>query len=250
MKIIVQTALLSLGALVVLGSPVAQQQAGEPSYDYSNTNQDYYNNDEAAFGQRDEQYPEDDVQVQEVPVDEQQQLDSIYQNEDQYQNEAQGEGQNEQEDALYYPSDAPECCSHVTIQGTNNQDVFYQYLMGDYFPYTGEDFDSYHSVDGQTYPVYMHVLTEDRSELDLEPRQSYLYFYKNSNPDIEETECPEGCWMIGMHDPTPGNYWYGKKYWYVNGFKDNCPEKMTQEDRKLIDQDAKEDTVAVECAAK
>lgn len=122
--------------------------------------------------------------------------------------------------------------------------------MGDYFPYTGEDFDSFHSVDGQTYPVYMHILTEDRSELDLEPRRSYLYYYKNSNPEVEETECPEGCWMIGMHDPTPGNYWYGKKYWYVNGYKDSCPEKMTQENRKLIDQDAKEDTVAVECAAK
>lgn len=104
MKLIVQTALLSLGALVVLGSPVAQQEAGEPNIynDYSNTNNDYYNNDEAAFGQRDEQYPQDDGQIQEISVDQQQQeeVDPQYQDEEPVDNQG-------QDDTQYYPSDAP-----------------------------------------------------------------------------------------------------------------------------------------------
>lgn len=32
-----------------------------------------------------------------------------------------------------------------------------------------------------------------------------------------------------MHDPNKGNYWFGRKYFYLTGDnKDSCPSKLTQ----------------------
>eukprot|EP00095_Tigriopus_kingsejongensis_P011735 maker-scaffold613_size124221-snap-gene-0.27 protein:Tk11735 transcript:maker-scaffold613_size124221-snap-gene-0.27-mRNA-1 annotation:"inad-like protein" len=145
-------------------------------------------------------------------------------------------------------ADAPQCCDHLLVNGTGSSDKFYQYLMGSYYPYSGSEFEAYHSVDGTYYPVYAHDLTEDRSELGLGPRKSYMFYYKNADPTFDEQECPEGCWVIGMHDPTPGNFWYGKKYWHMPNYVSQCPDNLTEENRLLIDEEGQEDSVIVSCA--
>lgn len=67
-------------------------------------------------------------------------------------------------------------------------------MMGVYQPYTNLSSITY---GGQNFPVYIHALTENRSEFGLEPRSAFLYFYKNEIPAFNETQCPDGCWMIG-----------------------------------------------------
>ena len=38
--------------------------------------------------------------------------------------------------------------------------------------------------------------------------------------------------LSGMHDPTKGNFWFGRKYFYRTGgdFHEVCPNKLTQGD--------------------
>ena len=41
------------------------------------------------------------------------------------------------------------------------------------------------------------------------------------------------CFNAGMYDATPGNYWFGKKwYWYWNGGRatPKCPDDLTSKD--------------------
>ena len=89
-----------------------------------------------------------------------------------------------------------QCCEKLRISGTTNKDEFYQEMMGDYAIYQDYpklDFTSYEAVK-QTFPVYRHIMHADSEEHN--PKNAFLYFYYNTEPRIEEKECPEGCWIL------------------------------------------------------
>ena len=51
-----------------------------------------------------------------------------------------------------------------------------------------------HDLAKHIYPVYSHSMFVNTSN----PKEAFLYFYYNTEPRKTETDCPEGCWMIGM----------------------------------------------------
>eukprot|EP00095_Tigriopus_kingsejongensis_P011734 maker-scaffold613_size124221-snap-gene-0.26 protein:Tk11734 transcript:maker-scaffold613_size124221-snap-gene-0.26-mRNA-1 annotation:"arylsulfatase" len=133
------------------------------------------------------------------------------------------------------------CCPKIVVSGTRSQDGFYQSIMGDYEPFASLSQINYRGWGD--FPVYSHRLKEDRSQDGLAPRVSYLYFYKNTNSQINEIECPRGCWVIGMHDPSPGNFWFGKKNWFaLDSAGVKCPESLAG--KTFMAEDGKEDSLS------
>ena len=53
-----------------------------------------------------------------------------------------------------------------------------------------------HDLAKHIYPVYSHSMFVNTSN----PKEAFLYFYYNTEPRKTETDCPEGCWMIGKTD--------------------------------------------------
>lgn len=86
------------------------------------------------------------------------------------------------------------------ILGTHIDDPFYQNIMGEYNIDKDQPIIKYEKIGEMSgsYPVYEHVFpnfvpTEDITE----PKKSYLYYYYNDHPKIQEKICPErGCWII------------------------------------------------------
>ncbi|TRY63251.1 hypothetical protein TCAL_05775 [Tigriopus californicus] len=118
--------------------------------------------------------------------------------------------------------------------------------MGVYEPYANQSSITYGD---KNFPVYMHTLTENRSEFGMGPRHSFLYYYKNEIPALNETECPDGCWMIGMYDPTPGNYWFGRKYWRFTGFQEACPDSASSSGGEILNDRGQPDSLILKCLA-
>ena len=41
-----------------------------------------------------------------------------------------------------------------------------------------------------------------------------------------------------MYDPTPGNYWFGKKWYYIKtNPTPKCPDRLTENNARFINQD-------------
>lgn len=88
------------------------------------------------------------------------------------------------------------------MTGTVDQKEFYQEMMGDYSIY--EDYPELdfsqesvvkHLSAKNKFPVYRHVMYGN------EPgapgtKNAFLYFYYNTEPRKEESECPQGCWIL------------------------------------------------------
>lgn len=97
-------------------------------------------------------------------------------------------------------SQTRKCCSKLKIEGTHIDDPFYQNIMGEYNIDKDQPIIKYEKIGEMSgsYPVYEHVFpnfvpTEDITE----PKKSYLYYYYNDHPKIQEKICPErGCWII------------------------------------------------------
>ncbi|TRY64066.1 hypothetical protein TCAL_08294 [Tigriopus californicus] len=124
------------------------------------------------------------------------------------------------------------CCSRLKIEGTNSDDKFYQNIMGEYYIKKDLPFIKYEKIGklSGSYPVYEHVFPNFVPTEEIpEPKKSYLYYYFNDHPQIQESVCPElGCWIISMYDPTPGNYWFGKKWYYIlSNPVPKCPDNLT-----------------------
>jgi len=153
---------------------------------------------------------------------------------------------------------ANNCCKKLKISGTANKDEFYQEMMGEYTIY--EDYPqldftrSEHVKDDvaqHIFPVYRHTMFENDPEVS-QPKHAYLYYYYNIEPKKKELACPEGCWIISMHDMTPNNYWYGFKYYYVKkklgALPPLCPDNLTRKRSRFINQKGQKDKgLEVEC---
>lgn len=96
--------------------------------------------------------------------------------------------------ATLTPSTDPDaCCAKLVISGTANQDIFYQRIMGEYVRFPEVPIIEYPAEKGKPgkkYPVYYHFQKETE-------KRSFLYFYINQEPRKVETDCPQGCWVIG-----------------------------------------------------
>lgn len=175
--------------------------------------------------------------------------------------------------------DNPEkCCTKLKITGTVNKDPWYQNMMGEFKLYKPMPTLKYKGkmvpkeVEGK-YPVYLHKFQKFTPSNDRPyPPPVYLYYYINENPNLPEHECKKrGCWIIskfilfilvidngliimilfpGMYDATPGNYWFGKKWYHINVDPvPKCPENLTKDGKRFIDQHGKEDPgLTIECA--
>ena len=55
-----------------------------------------------------------------------------------------------------------------------------------------------------------------------------------------------------MHDPSKSNFWFGRKYFYLDGAnKDLCPTKLTQGSAKFVNNKGTvENDFNVECSGK
>jgi hypothetical protein len=43
--------------------------------------------------------------------------------------------------------------------------------------------------------------------------------------------------LSGMYDPTPGNYWFGKKWYYIKtNPTPKCPDRLTENNARFINQ--------------
>lgn len=75
--------------------------------------------------------------------------------------------------------------------------------------------------------------------------------YYNMESRKKEEDCPEGCWIISMYDMSPGNYWYGKKWFFLpkkSGEQPQaCPTNLMRFGAKFINQDGQADTISIEC---
>ena len=76
--------------------------------------------------------------------------------------------------------------------------------------------------------------TKDRQN----PPRVFLYFYYNEIPEYPEKECKDrGCWIISMYEADPGNYWFGKKWYYIKTKPTpKCPDELTAGDARFINQ--------------
>jgi len=54
-----------------------------------------------------------------------------------------------------------------------------------------------------TFPVYRHSMQKDNEKDSI---SSFLYFYQNVNPQVEETICPVGCWIFGKRKTVAENF--------------------------------------------
>ena len=95
------------------------------------------------------------------------------------------------------------CCKKLQVTGTDNQDEFYQEMMGEYTIYQNYshlDFTENpyvkHDLAKGVFPVYVHHMFVNEEN----PKRAFLYFYYNTEPKKTEKECPQGCWMIGKKD--------------------------------------------------
>lgn len=154
---------------------------------------------------------------------------------------------NEQQDLedFYAPgemtsaSNPSKCCTKLRITGTTNMDSWYQDMMGEFQIYKPMSYMEYLKQGNLTgkYPVYLHKFDPwvPRKERIYPPRV-FLYFYLNENPQYPEVECKErGCWIISMYDAAPGNYWFGKKWYYtLTDPTPKCPENLTKDGHKFI----------------
>lgn len=55
--------------------------------------------------------------------------------------------------------------------------------------------------------------------------------------------------ITGMHDPTPGNYWFGRKYWRFNGFREACPDSASSSGGEILDESGDSDSLILKCLA-
>lgn len=151
-------------------------------------------------------------------------------------------------------SQTRKCCSKLKIEGTHIDDPFYQNIMGEYNIDKDQPIIKYEKIGEMSgsYPVYEHVFpnfvpTEDITE----PKKSYLYYYYNDHPKIQEKICPErGCWIISMYDPTPGNFWFGRKWFYIlSNPVPKCPDDLTTTGNNAFvnDQGEVEDNMKLIC---
>lgn len=84
----------------------------------------------------------------------------------------------------------------MEIKGTTNQDEFYQEMMGLYVIYQDYphlDFTKItevkHDLAKHKFPVYTHNMYNGS-------KSAFLYYFYNTEPQLDEQECPEGCWIL------------------------------------------------------
>ena len=152
------------------------------------------------------------------------------------------------------------CCNQLVINGTLNMDPWYQNMMGIFTLFEELPWVSYEKrgdISGK-FPVYVHYFEDFVSHPQRRPPpRAFLYFYVNEMENYPEMECVErGCWIIsrncininqlnknniifeGMYDATPGNYWFGKKWYHIKTKPTpKCPEHLTTEGARFVNQE-------------
>ena len=137
---------------------------------------------------------------------------------------------------------ADPCCQQLVINGTLNSDPWYQNMMGIFTLFEELPWISYEKqgdISGK-YPVYVHYFEDFVSHPERRsPPRVFLYFYLNEIEGYPEAECVErGCWIISMYDATPGNYWFGKKWYYIKTKPTpKCPDHLTADESRFVNQD-------------
>ena len=96
--------------------------------------------------------------------------------------------------------------------------------MGEYKIFSNKSSLSYQDQKDVSFPIYVHELTKG-SQIG---QSAFFYFFKNTNPDTKEEDCPGGCWMIGMYEVSPSSFWFGrqKQFWIEGDVSDQCPDGM------------------------
>lgn len=111
------------------------------------------------------------------------------------------------------PDASVDCCSTLTVSGTpldngdSNFNNFVLGLLGDYVRFDDPSILIHEEVNGvknQSFPIFVHNMSSDNNS----DKQSFIYFYLNTNPVVNETECPTGCWMLGKY-LSVSTFWCG-----------------------------------------